>query len=91
MEFSDYYNQNKEFIKTNQYIYVRITIVDAHTKRIVNEQLKPENKLNNRGIKDFFEELFQEKELNTIITDDYSAYPDIIAKMGANHKIMYFI
>ena len=88
--FSGYYNYDEEFIKTSGDVHVRMTIIDAHTKRIVNEQLKPKDKFNNQAIKDFFEESFQDKELNTIITDGYSAYPDIISKIGANHQNCVF-
>ena len=88
--FSGYYNYDEEFIKTSGDVHVRMTVIDAHTKRIVNEQLKPKDKFNNQAIKDFFEESFQDKELNTIITDGYSAYPDIISKIGANHQNCVF-
>ena len=88
--FSGYYNYDEEFIKTSGDVHVRMTIVDAHTKRIVNEQLKPKDKFSNKAITDFFEESLLDKELNTIITDGYSAYPDIISKMGANHQNCVF-
>lgn len=88
--FSGYYNYDEEFIKTSGEVKVRMTIVDAHTKRIVNEQLKTEDEFNKKTIEDFFIETFQGKKLNTIITDGYSAYPDIISKLGANHQNCVF-
>ncbi len=88
--FSGYYHYDEEFIKISGDVHVRMTIVDAHTKRIVNEQIKPKNKFNNETIKDFFKKSFQGKKLNTIITDGYSAYPDIISLLGANHQNCVF-
>ena len=36
---SGFYNYDEEFIKINKEIYVRMTIIDAHTRLIINDQI----------------------------------------------------
>ena len=38
---SGYYNYDEEFIKINKEIYVRLTLIDAHTRMIINDELIP--------------------------------------------------
>ena len=36
---SEFYNYDEEFIKISKEIYVRMTIIDAHTRLIINDQI----------------------------------------------------
>ena len=58
-----------------------MTIIDAHTRLIINDQIRKEE-FTKETIKKYFKESFKGLKLNTIITDGYSAYPEIIEEIG---------
>ena len=87
---SGYYNYDEEFIKINKEIYVRLTLIDAHTRMIINDELIPKNQFNKYYIEKFFKESTDGIELNTIITDGHSSYREIIDNLGAKHQLCTF-
>lgn len=87
---SGFYNYDEEFIKISKEIYVRMTIIDAHTRLIINDQLIRREEFTKETIKKYFKESFKGLKLNTIITDGYSAYPEIIEEIGAKHHSCTF-
>ena len=48
---SGYYNYDKEFIKISDKIYVRLALIDAHTKMIINDELIPKDQFNKNTLK----------------------------------------
>ena len=82
---SCFYNYDEEFIKINKEIYVRMTIIDSHTRLIINDQIIRREEFTKETIKKYFKESFKGLKLNTIITDGYGAYPEIIEEIGAKH------
>jgi len=86
---SGFYNYGEEFIKINKEIYVRMTIIDAHTRLIINDQIIRRDEFTKQTIKKYFKESFKGLKLNTIITDGYGAYPEII-EIGAKHHSCTF-
>lgn len=62
-----------------------MTIIDAHTRLIINDQIIRREDFTKETIKKYFKESFKGLKLNTIITDGYSAYPEIIEEIGAKH------
>ena len=90
IEPSGYYNYDEEFIKINKEIYVRLTLIDAHTRMIINDELIPKNQFNKFYIEKFLNESTEGIELNTIITDGHSSYREIIDKLGAKHQLCTF-
>ena len=87
---SGYYNYDEEFIKINKEIYVRLTLIDAHTRMIINDELIPKNQFNKEYIEKFLRESTTGIKLNTIITDGHSSYKEIIKKIGAKHQLCTF-
>ncbi len=87
---SGFYSYDEEFIKISKEIYVRMTIIDAHTRFIINDQIIRREEFTKETIKRYFKESFKGLKLNTIITDGYSAYPEIIEEIGAKHHSCTF-
>ena len=87
---SEYYCYDEEFIKINKEIYARLTIIDAHTRVIINDQLYRKEEFNKKLIKKFITESLEGLKLNTIITDGFSAYSEIIEEIGAKHQTCTF-
>ena len=85
-----FYNYDEEFIKISKEIYVRMTIIDAHTRLIINDQIIRKEEFTKETIKKYFKESFKGLKLNTIITDGYSTYPEIIEEIGAKHHSCTF-
>ena len=70
---SDYYHYDEEFIKISNKIYVRLALIDAHTKMIINDELIPKDKFDKEYIEKFLKESTEGIKLNTIITDGHSS------------------
>ena len=87
---SGFYNYDEEFIKISKEIYVRMTIIDAHTRLIINDQIIKREDFTKETIKKYFKESLKGLKLNTIITDGYSAYPEIIEEIRAKHHTCTF-
>ena len=87
---SGFYNYDEEFIKISKEIYVRMTIIDAHTRLIINDQIIKKEDFTKETIKKYFKESLKGLKLNTIITDGYSAYPEIIEEIRAKHHTCTF-
>ena len=90
IKYSGFYNYDEEFIKINKEIYVRMTIIDAHTRLIINDQIIKREDFTKETIKKYFKESLKGLKLNTIITDGYSAYPEIIEEIRAKHHTCTF-
>ena len=87
---SGYYNYDEEFIKINKEIYVRLTLIDAHTRMIINDEFIPENQFNKEYIEKFLKDSTNGIKLDTIITDGHSSYKEIIKKLNAKHQLCTF-
>ena len=87
---SGYYHYYEEFIKINKEIYVRLKLIDAHTRMIINDNFIPKNQFNKEYIEKFFRQYTDGIKLETIITDGYSSYNEIIEKLGAKHQLCTF-
>ena len=87
---SGYYSYDEEFIKINKKIYVRLALIDVHTKMIINDELIPKNQFNKEYIEKFLKESTDGIKLKTIITDGYRSYPEIIERLGAKHQLCTF-
>ena len=87
---SGYYNYDEEFIKIGNKIYVRLALIDAITRMIINDELIPKTQFNKEYIEKFLTESTEGIELNTIITDGHRSYPEIIERLGAKHQLCTF-
>ena len=90
IEPSGYYSYDEEFIKINKKIYVRLALIDVHTKMIINDELIPKDQFNKEYIEKFLKESTDGIKLKTIITDGYRSYPEIIERLGAKHQLCTF-
>ena len=87
---SGYYSYDEEFIKISGKIYVRLALIDAKTKMIINDKLISKNQFNKEYIEKFLIKSTEGIELNTIITDGHRSYPEIIERLGAKHQLCTF-
>ncbi len=87
---SGYYSYDEEYIKINNKIYVRLALIDVHTKMIINDELIPKNQFNKEYIEKFLKQSTDGIKLETIITDGYRSYPEIIERLGAKHQLCTF-
>lgn len=87
---SGYYHYDEEFIKINGDVYVRLSLIDAHTYIIINDLLISKDEFNKDFIKKFLSESLDGLELDTIITDGHRSYPEIIDELGAKHQLCRF-
>jgi len=87
---SGYYSYDEEYIKINKKIYVRLALIGVHTKMIINDELIPKNQFNKEYIEMFLKESTANIKLDTIITDGYRSYPEIIEGLGAKHQLCTF-
>ena len=84
------YNYDEEYIKINKEVYVRLSLIDAHTRIIINDILIRRDQFNKERIKSFLITSLTGFPLDTIITDGYRAYPQIIDEIGAKHQLCRF-
>ena len=84
------YHYDEEYIKINKEIYVRLSLIDAHTRIIINDILITKDQFNKEYIKSFFTTSLNGFTIDTIITDGHSAYPQIIDEIGAKHQLCRF-
>lgn len=87
---SGYYNYDEEYIKINKEIYVRLTLIDAHTRMIINDELIPKKEFDKDYIEKFLRESTKGLKLKTIITDGHTSYKEIIEKLDAKHQLCTF-
>lgn len=87
---SGIYCYDEEFIKINKSIYVRMTIIDYETKIIINDQIISKDQFQQKTIQKFLKESLKGLKINTIITDGYKVYEDIIKDLGAKHQKCVF-
>ena len=81
----------KNSLKISKEIYVQMTIIDAHTRVIINNQIiKREKNSPKKTIKKYFKESLKGLKINTIITNGYSTYTEIIEEIGAKHHSCTF-
>ena len=84
------YHYDEEYIKINKEVYVRLSLIDAHTRIIINDILITKDQFNKEYIKSFFITSLNGFPLDTIITDGYRSYPQIIDEIGAKHQLCRF-
>ena len=87
---SGYYHYDEEYIKINNEVYVRLSLIDAHTRIIINDVIIFKNQFNKDYIRYFLKDSLKGFKLDTIITDGHRAYPEIIDELKAKHQICRF-
>ena len=86
IEFSGLVHYDEEFLWIKHQPYVRLTLLDAENKLIIEDTVVPREIFSKDYIKLFLETSLENLEVKTIITDGYSAYASIIDDLGFNHQ-----
>ena len=86
IEFSGLVHYDEEFLWIKHQPYVRLTLLDAENKLIIEDTVIPREIFTKDYIKLFLETSLENLEVKTIITDGYRAYASIIKDLGFNHQ-----
>ena len=86
IEFSGLVHYDEEFLWIKYQPYVRLTLLDAENKLIIEDTVIPRELFTKEYIKIFLETSLENLEVKTIITDGYRAYASIIDDLGFNHQ-----
>ena len=84
--FSGIISYDEEFIWIKHQPYVRLTIIDTKFRIIIADVIIPREYFNAEYIKQFLKASLYGLEIDTIITDGYRAYPEIIESLGAKQQ-----
>ena len=74
IEFSGLVHYDEEFLWIKHQPYIRLTLLDAENKLIIEDTVVPREIFSKDYIKLFLETSLENLEVKTIITDGYSAY-----------------
>lgn len=86
IEFSGFVHYDEEFLWIKHQPYVRLTLLDAENKLIIEDSVVPREFFTKNFIKEFLETSLLNLDVKTIITDGYRAYASIINDLGFNHQ-----
>ena len=86
IEFSGFVHYDEEFLWIKHQPYVRLTLLDAENRLIIEDLVIPREFFTKNFIKEFLETSLRNLEVKTIITDGYRAYASIIDDLGFNHQ-----
>ena len=86
IEFSGLVHYDEEFLWIKHQPYVRLTLLDAGNKLIIEDTVISRELFSKEYIKIFLETSLENLEVKTIITDGYRAYASIIDDLGFNHQ-----
>ena len=86
IEFSGLVHYDEEFLWIKHQPFVRLTLLDAENKLIIEDTVVPRELFSREYIKLFLESSLENLDVKTIITDGYRAYASIIDDLGFNHQ-----
>ena len=86
IEFSGLVHYDEEFLWIKHQPYVRLTLLDAGNKLIIEDTVISRELFSKEYIKLFLETSLENLEVKTIITDGYRVYASIIDDLGFNHQ-----
>ena len=86
MPFSGVISYDEEFIWIKHQPHVRLTIIDNKSRIIIADVVIPREYFTAKYIKQFFKVSLDGLKVDTIITDGYRAYPEIIESLGAKQQ-----
>ena len=86
MPFSGIISYDEEFIWIKHQPYARLTIIDTKFRIIIADIVIPRQYFTAEYIKQFLEVSLDGLKVDTIITDGYRAYPEIIESLGAKQQ-----
>ena len=86
IEFSGIVHYDEEYLWIKHQPYVRLTLLDAKNKLIIEDTVIPRYNFTKDYIKLFLEASLENLEVKTIVTDGYHAYSGIIEELEFNHQ-----
>ena len=86
IEFSGIVHYDEEYLWIKHQPYVRLTLLDAKNKLIIEDTVIPRYNFSKNYIKLFLETSLKNLEVKTIVTDGYHAYSGIVEELGFNHQ-----
>ena len=90
IETSGVYCYDEEFIEKKQDSQVRLTIIDAITNQIINDQTINKEEFTPEFIEIFLKYTLEKLPKKLLITDGHPTYPSIIEKICINHQLCIF-
>ena len=90
IEPSGYYNYDEEYTFIERNLYLRMTFLDNKTRQIIGKELVNFKDFNPTLLKKFFNDNLQYIKKDTIITDGYKPYQEIIKEMNLKHQLCAF-
>ena len=90
IEPSGTYHYDEEYLHENGDNIVRLTIIDAVTNLIINDQVMLQEDFDKEFLEIFLKYSLEGLPKKVLITDGYSAYPGIIEKICINHQLCIF-
>ena len=86
IEFSGLVHYDDEFLWIKHHPYVRLTLLDAENKLIIEDTIISRELFSKNYIKLFLETSLENLDVKTIIINGYRAYASIIDELGFNHQ-----
>lgn len=86
LNFSGLVHYEEEFLWIKHQPYIRLTLLDAENKLIIEDTVISRELFSKDYIKLFLETSLGNLDVKTIITDGYRAYASIIDDFGFNHQ-----
>ena len=86
IEFSGLIHYDEEFLWIKHQPYVRLTLLDAENRLIIEDTVISRELFSKEYIKLFLETSLENLEVKTIITDGYRVYASIIDDLSFNHQ-----
>ena len=90
IEPSGVYCYDEEFVEKKIDSQVRLTIIDAITNQIINDQVIDKEDFNPDFIEIFLKYSLKDLPKKLLITDGHPAYPSIIEKICIDHQLCIF-
>ena len=89
---SGIYCFDEQYVFVNKKLYLRLTLIDYHSKLIMGDSLVCEEDYNNQSIQEFLEKSLKDQPIKVIVTDGRKGYKSIIEAVGAiQHRCFFHI
>ena len=90
IEPSGIYHYDEEFLHENGVASVRLTIIDAVTNLIINDQVIYQEDFNKEFVEIFLKYSLEGLPKKVLITDGHTMYPPIIERICIKHQLCIF-
>ena len=92
IELSGIIHYDEQFLWVKHQRYVRLTIIDAKCRLILQDIVVPRQEFNKYFVKNFLKESIEGFDIHTIVTDGHRSYPEIIDELGLiQHRCTFHI